>query len=138
MREPQESEFETGQMVINKRRCWPALGLCMWFNENSDFYCQHLHGDKETFHLAFRKLKKSYSLVPKPVHSVEAAMCQHDFRGRRIFQHLNGDKWDLFRRNKPIDGFRCGRECRDCTTQLRRVWNGRICADSETRTALSC
>jgi ADP-heptose:LPS heptosyltransferase len=124
LRPPKEPEFETGQVVIEKRRCWPALCLCMWFNENSDFYYEHLHGDKETFHLAFRKLKKIYSLVPKPIHSLEGTMCQHDFQGRRVFQHRNMDKWDLFLRNKRVEDFWFEKECRDDIAQLQGRWHG--------------
>lgn len=124
LREPREPEFETGQIVLDKKRCWSALCLTLWFNENSDFYYQYLHGDKETFHLAFRKMKQSYSLVQKPLHPLEATMCQHDFRGRRIFQHRNMDKWDLFLRNQRVRGFHFEDECRSYVEQLRRVWDG--------------
>src|SRR6266446_1513730 len=54
---------------------------------------QSRYGEKETFHLAFRKMKQSYRLVHKPIHRLEGTMCQHDFQGRRIFQHRNTDKW---------------------------------------------
>lgn len=121
---PREPEFESGQIVLDKQRCWKALSLCVWFNENSDFYYQLLHGDKETFHLAFRKLRLNYCLVPKPIHRLDSTMCQHDFRGRRIFQHRNLDKWDLFLRNRRIKGFRFERECRDDVARLQRIWNG--------------
>ena len=124
VRPPKEPEFETGQMVVDKRLCWRALCLSMWFNENSDFYYQHLHGDKETFHLAFRKLRKSYSLVPNPIHSLEGTMCQHDFQGRRLFQHRNMDKWDLFLRNKRVEDFWFEKECRADIAQLQRRWDG--------------
>ncbi|HEX4646701.1 MAG TPA: hypothetical protein VH598_13940, partial [Verrucomicrobiae bacterium] len=124
LREPREPEFETGQIVVDKKRCWPALWLTLWFNENSDFYYRYLHGDKETFHLAFRKMKQSYSLVQKPIRQLEGTMCQHDFRGRRIFQHRNTDKWDLFLCNRRVKGFRFEDECRAYVEQLRRVWNG--------------
>src|SRR5437667_7139131 len=97
----------------------------MWFNENSDFYYQHLHGDKETFHLAFRKLKSPYSLVPKPIHSLDGTMCQHDFQGRRIFQHRNTDKWDLLLHNRRVKDFWFEEECREYVTKLRRLWDGR-------------
>src|SRR6185369_10635441 len=42
---PAGPEFESGQIVVDKGRCWKALRLALWFNENSDFYYQHLHGD---------------------------------------------------------------------------------------------
>src|SRR6185369_8508484 len=57
LRAPREREFESGQILVDKQRCWRALCLSMWFNENADFFYQYIHGDKETFHLAFRKLR---------------------------------------------------------------------------------
>ena len=120
---PQEREFETGQIAVDKERCWSALRLTMWFNENSDFYYRYIHGDKETFHLAFRKMRKSYALVDKPIHSLEGIMCQHDFQGRRIFQHRNSHKWDLFAPNRRVEGFWFEEQCRDYIHQLRRQWN---------------
>jgi len=126
LRQPAEPEFESGQIVVDKQRCWQALRLSLWFNEHSDFYYRHLHGDKETFHLAFRKLKKSYALVDKPIHPLEATMCQHDFSGRRIFQHRNLDKWDLFLHNRRIKDFWFEEECRALVAELSQMWNGRI------------
>ena len=126
LRVPREPEFETGQIVVDKARCWTALNLCLWFNENSDFYYQHVYGDKETFHLAFRKLRTSYALIPKPIHRLDSTMCQHDFEGRRVFQHRNMDKWDLFLRNKRIEDFWFENECRGHVEQLRRRWHGMI------------
>ncbi len=125
LRMPDELEFESGQIVVDKKRCWRALCLASWINENSDFFYQYLHGDKETFHLAFRKLKTPYALVPNPIYPLEGTMCQHDFNGRRIFQHRNMAKWDLFF-NKRIKGFRHEKECRRYIGNLKRVWDGQI------------
>jgi hypothetical protein len=122
---PNELEFETGQILVDKSRSWRALCFARWINENSDFFYRYLHGDKETFHLAFRKLKEAYALIPKPIHPLEGTMCQHDFSGRRIFQHRNTAKWDLFF-NKRIKGFKLEEECRDCIADLRRLWDGRM------------
>jgi len=132
MRPPGEREFETGQILVDKQRCWHALRLALWFNENSDFYYQYLHGDKETFHLAFRKLKKSYALVRTPIHTLPGVMCQHDFEGRRLFQHRNTDKWDLFLHNKRIKDFWFEKECRQDLLGLQRVWDGKLSSVSKT------
>ena len=122
LRQPREREFETGQLVVDKARCWRALCLTMWFNENSDFYYQYVHGDKETFHLAFRKLRQGYALVPKPLESLRGTMCQHDFQGRRIFQHRSGAKWKLFSKNRRVEGFFHEKECLGYLRRLRKVW----------------
>lgn len=124
LRRPAEPELESGQIVVDKQRCWRALRLALWFNEHSDFYYQYLHGDKDTFHLAFRKLKQAYALVPTPIQTLIGTMCQHDFQGRRIFQHRNTDKWDLFLRNRRVAGFQFEDECRSYVRQLQRIWSG--------------
>lgn len=126
LRQPREPEFESGQIVVDKARCWQALCLALWFNENSDFYYQYLYGDKETFHLAFRKLGQRYALVPTPVHTLQGTMCQHDFKGRRLFQHRNGDKWDFLLCNRPVKDFWFENECRKYGVQLQKLWDGRL------------
>jgi hypothetical protein len=108
---PKEPEFESGQILVDKKRCWDALQLSLWFNANSDFYYQYIHGDKETFHLAFRKVKKRYSLIKKPIHTLSGTMCQHDFNGARIFQHRNLLKWTLEAENRRVNGFWFEEEC---------------------------
>jgi hypothetical protein len=126
LRQPNECEFETGQIVVHKQRCWAALSLALWFNENSDFYYQYLYGDKETFHLAFRKMRTRYSLVPTAIHTLDGTMCQHDFLGRRIFQHRNTDKWDLLLLNRRVKDFLFEAECLQHLKRLRELWDGRM------------
>ncbi|HEY4416734.1 MAG TPA: glycosyltransferase family 9 protein [Verrucomicrobiae bacterium] len=124
LRRPNEKEFETGQILLDKRRCWHALNVCLWFNANSDFYYRHLHGDKETFHLAFRKVGKSYHLIPHPVKPLEKTMCQHDPAGRVLFQHRNRAKWDLVH-NPRIKGFLFEQECLAHLADLKPRWSGK-------------
>lgn len=120
------SEFESGQIVVDKSRCWDAMRLALWFNEHSDFYYQHIYGDKETFHLAFHKLRQSYGFVQKPIHRLVGTMCQHDFKGRRIFQHRNMDKWNLFLRNRQVPDFWLEEDCLRYVRDLRSRWDGRV------------
>ncbi len=114
-----EPEFETGQVLVDKQRCWPALSLAMWYNEHSDFFYQHVHGDKETFHLAFRKLHQPYAMPSTPVHCLDKVLCQHDFEGRRIFQHRCSPKWNLDG-NARIPDFRLEEECFEFVKRLRK------------------
>ena len=122
----EESEFESGQMLINKKTCWKPLALTFWFNEHSDFFYYHIHGDKDTFHLAWRKLKHPYTMVTTPIESLEGVMCQHDLRGQRIFQHRNSHKWQLFSENRHICGFLHEKLCLSFLEDLREKWDGRI------------
>jgi len=117
-----EPEFESGQIIINKRRCWRALCLALWFNEHGDFYYRHILGDKDTFHLAFRKLRKSFSLIHTSVERIPGTMCQHDFKGRRIFQHRNQYKWLLNGSNQQVPGFQYEDNCLSFLDELRLKW----------------
>jgi len=116
-----EPEFESGQIVVDKRRCWKPLGLTMWMNAHSDFWYRYVHGDKETFHLSWRKLDQDYAMPPYGIHSLFATMCQHDFQGRRIFQHRNCAKWSIGL-NRQIGGFQEEEACFRFLTELRRQW----------------
>jgi len=60
-------------------------------------------------------------------------MCQHDFQGRRILQHRNLDKWDLFLLNQRVEDFWFEQECREYIVQLRNRWDGTIGANFKAR-----
>jgi len=117
-----EPEFETGQILVDKRVCWQALRLTMWMNEHSDFWYQHIYGDKETFHMAWRKLELAYAMPSRGIESLADTMCQHDFNGRRIFQHRNCAKWSLDHGNQMIPGFVDEDLCLGHLADLRRLW----------------
>jgi len=59
-----EPEVESGQVLVDKRRCWAPMLLCMWYNENHAVFYKHVHGDKETFHFAFHRLGAPHALIP--------------------------------------------------------------------------
>jgi len=117
----EEPEFESGQIVLDKARCFRPLSLAMWFNEYSDFWYRHIHGDKETFHMAWRRLDAPYAMPQRGIHALPCTMCQHDFNGRRIFQHRNLAKWSL-RGNPQIPGFSQEPECLSFIEQLVPYW----------------
>jgi hypothetical protein len=101
----------------------------MWYNENSDFFYKYIHGDKETFHLAFRKLNQRYTMIPWPVILISGVMYQHDIEGGLIFQHRNGPKWNYLSDNPNIPGFRLGNDCIGYLNKLRTLWDGYVYKD---------
>lgn len=122
-----EPEFESGQILINKSKCWEALNVSLWLNEFSDFYYDYIHGDKETFHMGFRKTNTEYSMPHHHVVLREGTMYQHDFRGRVVFQHRNGYKWSINRDANPhLKGFLYESECLGFVEVLKNLWNGKI------------
>jgi hypothetical protein len=61
-----------------------------------------------------------------PIHPLDYTMCQHDFDGRRIFQHRNLAKWALRQPNLRIYGFWYEEECLAYLQELESKWSGRI------------
>ena len=117
-----EPEVESGQIVVDKRRCWRCLMLCHWYMQNSNnFFFNYVHGDKEVFHLAWRKLDQSYAMPVHGIRGLPGVMCQHDFQGRRLFQHRNMRKWRLSD-NPATPGFLFEKECCEDLAHLRRTW----------------
>lgn len=118
-----EPAFESGQIVIDKARCWKALQVTMHLNEYSDFYYRYMYGDKDTFHMAWRKLRQPYAMPSRgPGILPPCVICQHDFAGRRIFQHRCGPKWTLDGENPAIAWFDCQAECLALIEDLRTKW----------------
>ncbi len=118
--------FETGQVVVDKARHWRGLCLTMWLNEHSDFFYDYTHGDKETFHLAFRKLEEPFSMPDTPLLPLRWTMCQHDFDGSRIFQHRNLNKWRFTPTNIPTPDFWYEQDCLHYLNELRKKWDGAV------------
>ncbi|MEO5817895.1 MAG: class I SAM-dependent methyltransferase [Gemmatimonadaceae bacterium] len=119
-----EPEFESGQVVVDKERCWTALSLTKFYNDHSDFFYRYVHGDKETFHFAFRKVKQPYAMTSHPMRLQDGTFFQHDFAGNLVFQHRNRVKWSYDGENPSVDGFQHEAECRRFLGDLRREWNG--------------
>lgn len=108
-----EPEFESGQLLIDKRRCWRPLQLTLHLNEHSDYYYTAFFGDKDTFHLAWRKLDQEYGLISHSpaVLGDQLALVQLDPKGQRLFQHRCNAKWTLTEKNLRIPGFLFEEEC---------------------------
>lgn len=132
-----EPEFETGQMVIDKERCWSALHLTLHLNEHADFYYRHTQGDKETFHMAWRKLDQPYSMpTDRPYWVVgstnpgdpefASVLQQRDFTGRTIFHHRSGAKWTAWGQNFSVPGFAHEAACLEALRELRQLWDGHV------------
>lgn len=132
-----EPAFETGQIVVDKERCWNALQLTRHLNEWSDFYYGHIHGDKETFHMAWRMLNQPYSMPVQRPRWVTGLISpgdtnfadllyQHDFEGQVIFQHRTGAKWTAWGENLHVPGFSYEDVCLEALRELREQWDGRI------------
>lgn len=119
LRHAGERPLESGQVVVDKQRCWEALQITLWMNHHSEFFYPMTLGDKETFRLGFARAGKSYAMPRK---NPEGKMRQYDFQGRLLFQHRNTDKWTLDRSLRRVPGFRHEARCRAFLDDLRDLW----------------
>lgn len=92
-------EFENGQILIKKKRCWKELNLCLHFNYLSIYYYQLLMGDKDTFRFAWLALKTPFYMI-----SSEPAVCgylddQNIFKGKTMIQHNSKGEFYFLHRN---------------------------------------
>ena len=88
-------DFESGQVVVNKRKAWDAMLLTQWMNEHSDYWYKMVFGDKTTWHLCWNKVERKYSMPHGACGWQWPAIIQHDFRGQPIFVHCVRGKEDL-------------------------------------------
>ena len=117
-----EREFESGQMLVDKTRCSQALSIANWFNERAEFFYRYLYGDKDTFRLAWHVLQQEFAMPAHGLVALAGTLCQHDFSGRRLFQHRCFPKWSL-RHNPRIPGFEHEREALAFLAELCERWN---------------
>ena len=64
-----EYEFESGQVLVDKRRFFYHLQLAAWWNEQK-YWNDILLGDKDTFRFAWHALKTAYGTPYKSITSV--------------------------------------------------------------------
>ena len=114
--------FESGQVLVDKQKCWQALKLAMWYNEQFDFFYQLVYGDKDTFRLAFRKVGARWAIPSRGPTISKETFFQYDFQGRRMFQHRCGNKWNLFMNHEKVPGFRDEDACLEFLRELRTRW----------------
>jgi hypothetical protein len=117
---------EAGQLVLDKSRCWRELELVRHMNERSDFFYDYLHGDKDTFLLAWLMTGARYAMPERLPKIVSRTIYQHGFDGTILFQHRNRAKWVLQGRNVHEPSFVHEDDCLEYIAQLRRLWDGRI------------
>jgi alpha 1,2-mannosyltransferase len=104
-------EQESGQLLINKEKCWKELNLCMHFNLQPQYY-KMLLGDKDTFKFAWLALHRPYHMIStlpgfggyvnKDNEFFGLSMVQHDMYGNILFLHRNLLKWDQTKNDEAV------------------------------------
>lgn len=119
-----EVDFESGQMLINKEKCWKPLNVTMWMNEHSDYYYKFVFGDKSTYHLGWRGCGFEYAM-PRACDWKHPALLQYSTDGHLLFLHCCRGKEMLYDAKRITTLPEAGR-LQDICLRLKRMWNGKI------------
>lgn len=89
-------ELESGQLLIDRKRCWRELQVCRAMNVHSrQVYGRWTWGDKDTFTLAWLLTGRRYFSIPLRPKFIEQArssvLWQYWIEGGELFQHQR--KW---------------------------------------------
>ena len=118
--------FESGQILVDKRRHWAALGLVEALNERADILYKMIYGDKDTFLISWEVTGATHALVPHRPFADDRCMVQRDFDGKPVFQHRTNCKWSYAGEQHVIEGFVYLEPCLAALAELRRNWGGRV------------
>ena len=83
--------LESGQMMLDKTKCWKQLQLVEWYNRNAAYFYQGAWGDKDTFTAAWIATKKSLNVAPASASCQMRAIRQHAPDGSPLFYHRAGE-----------------------------------------------
>lgn len=92
-------EQESGQLVINKKKCWEAINLCDYFNLNGHIYYKLLFGDKDTFRFAFMAVRTSFHMIEKEPSTCGYLDINEKFRGISMLQYFEDNNPIFLHRN---------------------------------------
>lgn len=120
-----EPDFETGQYLINKEKCFKELNLTMWMNEHSDWFYKFVYGDKSTFHLAWRKCGSDYCISSRPAGWKRPCILQYDLDHNLIFQHACQGKEIMFDGSGPINHYN-HHWIKEAFLERQKYWSGTI------------
>jgi hypothetical protein len=116
--------FETGQFVLDKRRCWAALALTVALNSESEWLYRMIYGEKDSFLLAFLLAGQPCNVIPHRPLLFDADLIQLDFWGAPFIHHRTLSKYLLSGPNRPVFGDRLTAAMEAALLELRTDWTG--------------
>jgi hypothetical protein len=117
---PTARPFESGQLLVNRRRHIAACEVAVFLNEWSDHTYKVVYGDKDLWLLAWHLLGARYHMPPRNPAYRHPAICQHDSEGELIFQHCCNGKTEIAS-GKVVEGIVARRFAPDAAANLSEI-----------------
>ena len=125
MNHRKELDFETGQILVDKSKCYKELCITLWVNMHSKFFYNYMHGDKSSFHLVWRKCNKNYYINNKPPGWKWQCLLQYDPDNNLIFQHACHGKKQICDGNVPAEIVN-HQLINEAAKVRSEIWNGKL------------
>lgn len=121
-----EPALESGQFLVHKNKSSAPFQLALWYANHSDYTFGHVYGDKETFHLAWRKLDREYATPKRPPGWNNHTIVQWDIEdtSKVLFQHRVQDKWRLDGTTRFTASLANEKRCQELCEDLAKRWTG--------------
>lgn len=126
-----ELQVESGQVMVNKRKCWHEINMAKYFCDYSDYYFKLFYGDKEAFHFGWRFLDSDYGFPPGPDWINNSIIVQKDFSGAWLFSHRAQAKFKLNKTHKITIDMPYEQDTLDLLDELSTMWKGAVWVNSE-------
>ncbi len=121
-----QPQVESGQILVNKRKCWHQVHMCKYFCDYSDYYYKHGYGDKTSWEWGSRFLNKEYASPTYPEWVHDHIFGQRALDGSIIFSHRCQAKFALDKSHFIAHGWVFEQETLDLLDELRSKWDGSI------------
>lgn len=118
--------WESGQVLVDKRRHWGALAATLCLNEAAAEVYRMLYGDAATFTVAWRWAGADAAVVPHRPFRDPRVIVQRDFDGKPLFQHRTDAKFVLGGAQYAFDGEVHRDDCLRYLAALEAQWSGRM------------
>jgi hypothetical protein len=121
-----ELQVESGQILINKSRCWHEINMAKYFCDYSDYYFKLFYGDKETFHFGWRFLGSDYGFPSGPDWVNDSVILQKDFDGAWLFSHRAQAKFKMDKSHKISLDIPYEKDTLELLDELGFLWSGQV------------
>jgi len=144
-----EHEWESGQFVVNKAVHWESIWLAFWLNSHSRVTYKHIYGDKDTFHIAWRKTKARVALHKDAPMWRNIAFIHRTPEGKPYSVHRCRDKFRFttqdnsyrtpqrFKQPRPTRGLPRERQAHKSYLDLKRHWRKSLLIVGESEEAVN-
>lgn len=122
-----EPQIESGQVLINKKKCWKEINISKIYCDYSDYYWRVYYGDKEAFHFGWRYFDNSnYVLAPQPAWINGSVFVHKYLDSSWLFAHRVQAKFKMDKSHRIAYELPYEKDTLELIDELNIVWNNKI------------